>query len=197
MEYIYVDDNNIGRIELQGLEIMNKLETQKKAFNHLPIIGRKNKIPKIFRRYKLKINKNTYISINKKSSPHKILKINNIKDFDKFNEKYCIIQPFTKSNGVSGVATLNWKKILKEYGGIFISNELLNLQYFPKDDIIDIRDRWYTLPIKSKRYYSWIDSDVYTSGNAFIIWNIGTIKKAKYLDTIVSEIFQIGLPKYY
>ena len=31
MDYIYVDDNNIGRIELRPLEFMNKLEIKKKS----------------------------------------------------------------------------------------------------------------------------------------------------------------------
>ena len=60
---------------------------------------------------------------------------------------------------------------------------------------IDERDRWETLPIKGKRVNSWIDRWVYSTGDAFIIWNIDTIKKCKYVDTVPDKIFHIGLPK--
>ena len=218
MEYIYVDENSIGRVELIETKLMNELEIKKKALNHLPVIGRKNKIPKMFRRYNLEINKSTYITINQKTSVHKILKIETLKDFDKFNEKYCIIEELnheikgTKDETkVYGSAIINWDIILKQYGGIYISSNVLGLQYLPqkykidkKDRLpngtkynykIDERDRWGTLPIKGKRYYSWIDRWVYSSGNAFIIWNINTIKKCKYVDTVPDKIFHIGLPK--
>jgi len=212
MEYIYVDENNIGRVELIESKLMNELEIKKKALNHLPVIGRKNKIPKMFRKYKLEINKSTYITINQKTSVHKILKIETLKDFDKFNEKYCIIEELNHEiKGIYGSAIINWDIILKQYGGIFISGDLLGLQYFPqkykidkKDRLpngtkyyykIDERDRWGTLPIKGKRVNSWIDRWVYSSGNAFIIWNIDTIKKCKYVDTSPDKIFHIGLPK--
>lgn len=212
MDYIYVDENNIGRVELIESKLMNELEIKKKALNHLPVIGRKNKIPKMFRKYKLEINKSTYITINQKTSVHKILKIETLKDFDKFNEKYCIIEELNHEiKGIYGSAIINWDIILKQYGGIFISGDLLGLQYFPQkykidkknrlpngtkyNYKIDERDRWGTLPIKGKRVNSWIDRWVYSTGDAFIIWNIDTIKKCKYVDTSPDKIFHIGLPK--
>ena len=62
---------------------------------------------------------------------------------------------------------------------------------------IDKRDRWETLPIKGKRYWSWILpgsvrteyeswilKSTYLRRGAFVLWNTNIINKCNYIDTI-------------
>lgn len=211
MDYIYVDKDNIGSIQLKDSSIMTSLRKNKGA---LLKYGSHAKYPQYFRRYNLDIKENKYITINQKSSTNKILKISTIKDLDKFNEKFCIIIKKNKNKNKSNIkidcydeldgwAVLDWDSILKKYGGLFISITKKSLMHFPKNVIkgkIDKRDRWETLPIKGKRYwswillpirgkryYDWISKSQFLRKGAFVIWNTNTINKCKYIDTIVED----------
>ena len=86
MAYIYIDKDNIGSVQLKDSSIMTSLRKNKGA-----LLKYGSQYPQYFRRYNLDIKENKYITINQKSSTNKILKISTIKDLDKFNEKFCII----------------------------------------------------------------------------------------------------------
>jgi len=208
MDYIYVDKDNIGSVQLKDSRMMSSLRTNKGALSKH---GNHAKYPESFRRYNLDINNNTYITINQKPSTNKILKISTIKELDKFNEKFCIIEENKNKSNIKidcydeldGWAVLDWDSILKKYGGLFISITKKSLMHFPKNVIkgkIDKRDRWETLPIKGKRYwswillpirgkryYDWISKSRYLKKGAFVIWNTNIINKCKYIDTIVED----------
>ena len=203
MAYIYIDKDNIGSIQLKDSSIMTSLRKNKGA---LLKYGSHAQYPQYFRRYNLDIKENKYITINQKSSTNKILKISTIKDLDKFNEKFCIIikKKNNKSNikidcydELEGRAKLDWDNILKKYGGLYITIRSKSIMHFPNKSGIDKRDRWETLPIKGKRYWSWILpgsvrteyeswilKSTYLRRGAFVLWNTNIINKCKYIDTI-------------
>ena len=130
-------------------------------------------IKKNYYEFNIKIKK-SYSSIKNKPDINKILKINNIKDFDKFNETYLILN--TKEKTVD----FNWLKLKKDYGGILIKHDIID-QYYPNiNGKIDIRDRFYTIPINNIIYMSWVDTYWYDNYDLFIIFNIDLIKSLKY-----------------
>ena len=146
MAYIYIDKDNIGSVQLNDSSIMTSLQKNKGA---LLKYGSHAQYPQYFRRYNLDIKENKYITINQKSSTNKILKISTIKDLDKFNEKFCIIikKKKNKSNikidyydELEGRTKLDWDKILKKYGGLYITIRSKSIMHFPNKSGIDKRD---------------------------------------------------------
>lgn len=69
--------------------------------------------------YKITINKNVLTNIDN-INKNKLLIIKNIKDFDKFNNKYKIIDSTNTFFGGINNNLINWEKVSDDFGGIEI-----------------------------------------------------------------------------
>ena len=82
-------------------------------------------------------------------------------------------------NSPIGYAELNCGKIKKNYAGILFEQR----HYGGEQDPYNSEERFYTLPIKGKRYKSYLD-DISVRLPAFAIWNSSVIKKATFKGNI-------------
>lgn len=169
--------------------LIQELETKRKTINEVYNI----RDTRSSREYDIIIHKNRFATLKAKKTQDKILVIKTLSDFDKFNELFCRVSLFNQNkkqfggksiknskikknyiNKSIGYATLDWDKIMKKYGGILFENT-----YYGEQDPYNSEDRFYTLPIKGKRYGSYLDLEGSLPG--FVIWNSSIIKSAKFI----------------
>ena len=157
--YINPNNKNEGIIYSKIPEIIKKIYGN----NKLGVLGT-NFLGRLETNFKIKFNRDIYCKLNKKSK-NKILHIKTIKDYNLFNEQYGYIY-----NNRS--IRIKWKKVKKDYGGIYIDTKNL-----------DWVDYWWQPIFKNKKYHSYFDGFDYPFiyiDNTIVIWNPKNIIKYAY-----------------
>jgi hypothetical protein len=184
--------------------LIQELETKRKTINGVYSI----RDTRSSREYDIIIHKNIFVTLNATKTSDKVLVIRTLSEFDKFNERFCQIRLFgqnkkqfggksiknsklsKKENNINksiGYATLDWDKIMKKYGGIVFEDAFFGGEQDPYCS----EDRFYTLPIKGKRYGSYLDLQGPLPG--LVIWNSSIIKSANFKGISSSPFYDSDL----